>query len=218
MAMTLSDFRQKRDTIEREEQLARSAAIREKLIPLLLADLQGELDDLQGFTLVELCDDLEITEQDYADLQRVAKAIAQDTVRAVDLTPRIEAEKLRCAKLTLAVRRAEQLRLAAERRDRVQRSLRATATEYRRQLEVYRDSHPFFFGPDGEPLSELLEIPIPAPKVVTPPATRTCAICLVDYVDDNPDKFCSSRCEHIAAQHADALQQLGILPKAKGKK
>lgn len=218
MAMTLSDFRQKRDTIEREEQLARSAAIREKLIPLLLADLQGELDDIQGFTLVELCDDLEIDEEAYSDLQRVAKAIAQDTARASELAPRIESEKLRTTKLTLAVRRAEQMRLAADRHDRVQRSLRNTSIEYRRQLDMYRDSHPFFFGLDGEPLSELLEIPIPAPKVVTPPATRTCAICLVDYVDDNPDKFCSSRCEHIAEQHGDALIQLGILPKAKGKK
>lgn len=218
MSMTLSDFRQKRDLIEREEQLARSAAIREKLIPLLLADLRGELAERDGFTLVELCDDLEIDEEAYSDLQRVAKAIAQDTARASELAPRIEAEKLRTAKLTLAVRRAEQMRLAADRHDRVQRSLRNTSIEYRRQLDMYRDSHPFFFGPDGEPLAELLEIPVPPQKTVTPPAMRTCAICLVDYADDGSDKFCSSRCDHIARDCQDALVQLKVLPKSKVKK
>lgn len=214
MVMTLSDLRQKRDANERQEMAERNEMIRTKLVPLLLCDLRGELSEELGLSLLELCDDFEISEEQYADLQKTAKAIAQDFARAAAIDPQIEDEKIRYARFAIGRRRAEQQGLAANSANRRQEKLRDKKMRYGLQLDLYRDSHAFFFGVDGKPLPTVLSLPIHEREEAVIVNTN-CPICLTDFENADSREYCSERCDSIAATHFDALVELKILKRKK---
>lgn len=211
----LTRARAERDRTEQEERQQTIDAIRERLVPFILQDLQGTLDDDDAATLIEVLDDLDLTDDDYRAMKSAAVTLAKDLGQLHARIPQLESEKTRYARFAVARRRAERILEQANASIKMATSLQMQVSEFRKAVEQHAVSHPYLFS-DGEPMAELVDL-FPAIEKASPKLNQTCAICECDHTGDRGD-FCTERCEHIAAQHGDALIQLGILPKQKGKK
>lgn len=215
MVDLLEKARAQRDRTEQEERQQTIEAIRERLVPFILQDLQGTLDDDDAATLIEVLDDLDLTDDDYRAMKSAAVTLAKDLGQLNARIPQLESEKTRYARFAVARRRSERILEQANASMKMATSLQMQVSEYRKAVEQHGLSHPYLFT-DGEPMAELVDL-FPAIEKATPKLCKKCLICECDHTGDRGD-FCTERCEHIAAQHGDALIQLGILPNAKAKK
>jgi hypothetical protein len=211
----LEKARATRERTEQEERQQTVDGIRDRLVPFILSDLAGTMSDDDAATLIEVLDDLELSDDDYRAMKSAAVTLGQDLGQLHARIPMLESEKTRYARFAVARRRSERILEQANAAMKMATSLQMQVSEYRKAVEQHAVSHPYLFT-DGEPMAELVDLFPPAEKA-TAQATKKCLICEIDHTGDRGD-FCTEKCEHLAAQHGDALQQLGILPKAKGKK
>ena len=218
MSMTLSSLRLKRDAIEKQELEERNEAIRAKLLPLMLQDIQGQLAEKDGLTLLECCDDLELDEASYAELCVAAKSIAADHRAMEDLKPEVADEHILFAQNALARRKSEALLEQALKADKKQKRLKSTIASYSKQLEIYQDRFPALFDDCGQPVTELFSLPAREQPVEAKKTMSTCPICGTEFEKLDSVEYCGGKCQHLARVHAVALEELAILTSKKGKR
>lgn len=214
MVMTtdmLSQARSERQLQEDQERQARIEEIRQRVVPYLLLDIDNKLSPADAKTLIEILDDLGLTDDEYRKMRDAAVDISKDIGQLNLRRPMVESEKIRMAKFAVARIRSERAFDRANGALRQATHLRQQIAGYELALQEREYQHPYFFQ-DGEPMPAVVKI---APKIEakTEPKKKGCQICLHEFAGEGD--YCCGRCANIARDHYDILLDLGILKESK---
>lgn len=205
----LVEFRRLRDEREAADFEARNTAIRERLMPLLIRDIQGKLTSDFGLTLIELLEDLGLDDNDYQAIRTEAKNAVLNFHQIQQWQQQQTPEAVLFARRALAKRRAERKIEIAEKELRDATRLNIQIAQYQAAIVDIATNHPYFFN-DGD-LSDNLVKSVASPKPEPVAESRICPICQCASTTLSDDGFCGPQCHHVSHIHRKVLEEMKVL-------